>query len=155
MGAAQQLWLLYRNHQEISDLQNLRRCRALEVPIRELVENKEQQLKKKQYAPHISPSQPTRKTSLRSRRRQGSGPLARLPMVAVDCCFRFGSVPAMRGMGLSGPKPQYNAVLPSTFGLEERLRHEKSSASLQVRPSQEHSRTHVFQDEPHQSTQEL
>ncbi len=28
MGAAQQLWLLYRNHPEISDLQNLRRWRA-------------------------------------------------------------------------------------------------------------------------------
>jgi len=26
MGAAQQLWLLYRNHREISGLQNPRRC---------------------------------------------------------------------------------------------------------------------------------
>src|SRR5437870_3013522 len=34
-GAAQQLWLLYRNHQEISDLQNLRRCRAPEVAVEE------------------------------------------------------------------------------------------------------------------------
>jgi hypothetical protein len=32
------------------------------VPIRELVENKEQRLKKKQHAPHILPSQPTPKT---------------------------------------------------------------------------------------------
>jgi hypothetical protein len=32
--------LLYRNHREISDLQNRRRCRAPEVPIGELVENK-------------------------------------------------------------------------------------------------------------------
>jgi len=40
--------LLYRNHRAISGLQNLRRRRAPEVPIRELVENKrEQQLKKK------------------------------------------------------------------------------------------------------------
>jgi hypothetical protein len=38
MGAAQQLWLLYRNHQEIRDLQNLRLCRAPEVPICELVD---------------------------------------------------------------------------------------------------------------------
>src|SRR6267378_242211 len=28
MGAAQQLWLLYRNHRGISDLRNVRRCRA-------------------------------------------------------------------------------------------------------------------------------
>ena len=62
LGAAQQLWLLYRNHPEISDLQNLRRCRAPEVPIRELVENKARQLKeKKRHAPR-SPSPPTRKS---------------------------------------------------------------------------------------------
>jgi hypothetical protein len=47
MGAAQQLWLLYGNHPEISDIQNLRRCRARTVPIRELVENKEWRLKEK------------------------------------------------------------------------------------------------------------
>jgi hypothetical protein len=38
MGAAQQLWLLYRNHREIRNLQNLRRCRAPKVPIGELVD---------------------------------------------------------------------------------------------------------------------
>jgi hypothetical protein len=46
-GAAQQLWLLYRNHPEISSLQNLRRSGAPEVPIWELVENKARQLKGK------------------------------------------------------------------------------------------------------------
>ena len=38
LGAAQQLWLLYRNQKEIRDLGNLRRCRAPEVPICELVD---------------------------------------------------------------------------------------------------------------------
>jgi len=47
LGAAQQLLLLYRNHQEISDLENLRRCGAPEVPTGELVENKAQRLKEK------------------------------------------------------------------------------------------------------------
>ena len=84
MGAAQQLWLLYRNQKEINDLQNLRRSGAPEVPICELVENKRRQLKKKTSA-------------LRSRRRQGSGPLTRLPMVALDRGFRCGRVPTMRG----------------------------------------------------------
>jgi hypothetical protein len=51
LGAAQQLWLLCRNQKEIRELRNFRRSGALEVPIGELVENKEQQkpqqLKKK------------------------------------------------------------------------------------------------------------
>jgi hypothetical protein len=38
LGAAQQLWLLYRNHHEISDLQNLRRSGAPRGSIRELVD---------------------------------------------------------------------------------------------------------------------
>jgi hypothetical protein len=54
MGAAQQPWLLYRNHPEISDLQNLQRCRAPEVPICELVENKERRLKEKTGARRTS-----------------------------------------------------------------------------------------------------
>lgn len=40
MGAAQQLWLLYRNVAKISDLQNLRRSAALGSLHMELVENK-------------------------------------------------------------------------------------------------------------------
>jgi len=40
MGAVEQLWLLYRNHPEISDLRNFVRYPAPEVPIGELVENK-------------------------------------------------------------------------------------------------------------------
>jgi hypothetical protein len=65
--------------------------------------------------------------------------------------------PTMLGYHRDGAlKSLYNAMLLSTTsGREKRLRHEKSSASLQVRPSQKHSRAHVFQDEPHQSTQEL
>jgi hypothetical protein len=53
-GAAQQLLLVYRNQKEIRDLQNFRRSGAPEVPICELVENKEQQLKKKlsRRSPH-------------------------------------------------------------------------------------------------------
>ena len=51
---AQQPWLLYRNHPEISDLQNLQRCRAPEVPICELVENKERRLKEKTGARRTS-----------------------------------------------------------------------------------------------------
>ena len=34
LGAAQQLWLLYRNHQEITELRNLQHYRALQGAIR-------------------------------------------------------------------------------------------------------------------------
>jgi hypothetical protein len=40
LGAAEQPWLPYRNRPEIIGLENLRRRRAPEVPIRELLENK-------------------------------------------------------------------------------------------------------------------
>jgi hypothetical protein len=68
-----------------------------EVPICELVENKEPRLKeKKARAAHLAiPTKVKTFPSLSPPSRVK--PADRLPMVALDCGFRCGSVPAMRG----------------------------------------------------------